>query len=242
MYLGEVIKKYREEHGLSMQSFADKADLSKGYIAMLERNVNSKTGDPIVPSLETFSKVASAMKMSLTEIMGKVDENQPVGLSQFNRLDYIVSTDSGNILIEHHKKNQDVAHERIRIPVLGRVQAGIPIDAQEEILDWEEITPNMAFSGDYFALQVKGDSMEPKFSEGDVVIVRQQDDAESGDIVIAMVNGNDATIKKLMKYENGGIALVASNPLYQPMHFSEQDIMEKPVQIIGKVVELRAKF
>lgn len=143
-------------------------------------------------------------------------------------------------IIEDHAEEKVI--RAVRIPVLGRVQAGIPIDAQEEILDWEEITPNMALSGDYFALQVKGDSMEPKFSEGDVVIVRQQDDAESGDIVIAMVNGNDATIKKLMKYENSGIALVASNPLYQPMHFSEQDIMEKPVQIIGKVVELRAKF
>lgn len=130
----------------------------------------------------------------------------------------------------------------IRIPVLGRVQAGIPIDAQEEILDWEEITPQLALSGDYFALQVRGDSMEPKFSEGDVVIVRQQSDAESGDIVIAIVNGNDATIKKLMKYENGGIALVASNPLYQPLHFSDQEIIDMPVRIIGKVVELRAKF
>lgn len=143
-------------------------------------------------------------------------------------------------IIEDNKEEKVI--RAVRIPVLGRVQAGIPIDAQQEVLDWEEISPQMALSGEYFALQVKGDSMEPKFSEGDVVIVRQQDDAESGDIVIAMVNGNDATIKKLMKYENGGIALVASNPLYQPMHFSEQDIMEKPVQIIGKVVELRAKF
>ena len=139
-------------------------------------------------------------------------------------------------------RNPSKTIRAVSIPVLGRVQAGIPIDAQEEILDWEEIAPQMALSGDYFALQVRGDSMEPKFSEGDVVIVRQQDDAETGDIVIAMVNGNDATIKKLMKYENGGIALVASNPLYQPLHFSDQEIVEKPVFIIGKVVELRAKF
>lgn len=130
----------------------------------------------------------------------------------------------------------------VRIPVLGRVQAGLPIEAQEEIIDWEEISPNMAASGEYFALQVKGDSMEPKFSEGDVVIVRQQEDAESGDIVIAMVNSNDATIKKLMKYDDGGIALVASNPLYQPLHFYHADILNSSVHIIGKVVELRAKF
>jgi len=130
----------------------------------------------------------------------------------------------------------------IRIPVLGHVRAGIPIDAYEDILDYEEITPSMALDGEYFGLQVKGDSMEPKFSEGDVVIVRKQEDAECGDIIIALVNGDEATIKKLIKYEGGGIALVASNPLYAPMHFTEEDIATKPVAIIGKVVELRAKF
>lgn len=130
----------------------------------------------------------------------------------------------------------------IRIPVLGRVQAGIPIDAQEEIIDWEEITPDMALSGDYFGLRINGDSMQPRMIEGDVVIVRQQSDAESGDVVIALVNGSDATIKKLIKFENGGIALVAYNPLYEPLQYSEKDIASLPVQIIGKVVELRAKF
>ena len=76
---------------------------------------------------------------------------------------------------------------------------------------------------------------------GDVVIVRKQDDAESGDVVIATVNGTDATCKRLMKYETG-IALLSTNPNYDPMFFSNQDIVDKPVRIIGKVVELRAKF
>lgn len=127
------------------------------------------------------------------------------------------------------------------IPVLGRVAAGIPIEAQEEILDWEEITPQMAFDGEYFALQIQGDSMEPKFSNGDVVIVRQQEDADDGDIVIALVNGNDAVCKRLKKYEDG-IALVSTNPAYDPMYFSGAEVTETPVKIIGKVKELRAKF
>lgn len=81
MHLGDVIKRYRSEHGrMSMQSFADKCGLSKGYIAMLERNVNSKTGEPVVPSIETFIKVASAMDMTLDELTNIVDENQPVSL------------------------------------------------------------------------------------------------------------------------------------------------------------------
>ena len=90
MHLGEVIKKYREDNSLSMQSFADKCELSKGYIAMLERNVNSKTGEPVVPSIETFMKVAAAMHISLSSLVEQVDENQPV-LLEYNaeRLDDI---------------------------------------------------------------------------------------------------------------------------------------------------------
>ena len=77
--------------------------------------------------------------------------------------------------------------------------------------------------------------------ENDVVIVRKQDDAESGDIVIAMVNGHDATCKRLMKYA-GSIALLSLNPKYEPLVFTENEIEEKPVRIIGKVVELRGKL
>ena len=91
----------------------------------------------------------------------------------------------------------------VPINVLGRVAAGIPIEAVEEVIDTEEITQEMASTGTYFGLQIKGNSMEPRMCEGDVVIVRQQEDAESGDIVIAMVNGDDATCKRLRKYRDG---------------------------------------
>lgn len=129
----------------------------------------------------------------------------------------------------------------ISINVLGRVAAGIPIEAVEEIVDTEEITEEMAATGTYFGLQIKGDSMEPRMFSGDVVIVRQQDDAESGDIVIAMVNGDDATCKRLRKYRDG-IELISNNPAYPPMFYSNEEIVTKPVKIIGKVVELRGKL
>ena len=129
----------------------------------------------------------------------------------------------------------------IVINVLGRVAAGIPLEAIEDIIDTEEISEEMAKTGEFFGLQINGDSMEPKFSKGDVVIVRKQDDAETGDIVIAMVNGDDATCKRLKKYQEG-IALISTNPAYDPIYFSNKEIEEKPVRIIGKVVELRAKF
>lgn len=129
----------------------------------------------------------------------------------------------------------------VSINVLGRVAAGIPIDAIENIIDTEEISEDMARNGEYFGLQIHGDSMEPRMYEGDVVIVRQQDDAESGDIVIAMINGNDATCKRLTKYASG-IALTSLNSKYEPMMFTNQEIVEKPVKILGRVVELRGKL
>lgn len=127
------------------------------------------------------------------------------------------------------------------IPVLGTVQAGLPSTAVENIIDYEEIDEALASTGEFFALQVRGDSMEPKFSQGDVVIVRKQDDADSGDIVVALVNGDEATIKRLKKRPEG-ILLIANNPAYEPMFFSNREIQELPVRVIGKVVELRAKF
>ena len=131
----------------------------------------------------------------------------------------------------------------VRIPVLGTVPCGIPIEAIEfvDADEWEEISVQMSRTGRFFGLKVTGDSMSPRIIEGDVVIVRQQTAAESGDIVIAKVDGEDATCKKLVKHENG-ISLVPLNSLYEPMYFSNEDIIEKPVKIIGKVVELRGKF
>ena len=129
----------------------------------------------------------------------------------------------------------------VKIPVLGRVAAGVPIEMIEDVLDYEEITEDMAKHGEYFALKIQGDSMTPRIWNNDVVIVRQQDDAENGDIVIAAINGDDAVCKRLQKY-NDGIALISLNPVYDPIYLKENEIDEKPVRILGKVVELRGKF
>ena len=146
-------------------------------------------------------------------------------------VDYLI----GNSPVKKEKK------KGVQIPVLGEVRAGYPMEAVENIIDYEEIDEDMAHRGEFFALRIKGDSMEPKFSEGDVVIVRKQETADSGDIVVALVNGDSATIKKLKRHQNG-ITLVPSNSAYEPMYYSYEDLMELPVNILGKVVELRAKF
>lgn len=138
----------------------------------------------------------------------------------------------------------DVPPERpgyVRIPVLGRVAAGIPIDAIEEVIDWEDISAEAAGGGEYFGLQIQGQSMEPKISDGDVVIVRRQPDVDSGDIAVVLVNGNDATVKRIKKSPQG-VTLIPSNPAYEPIYYSNEEIESLPVTILGKVVELRAKF
>lgn len=137
--------------------------------------------------------------------------------------------------------NSSKTSNGVTVNVLGRVAAGIPINAISEIIDSEEITETMARTGEFFGLKIKGDSMEPRIYDGDVVIVRQQEDAESGDIVIAMVNGDDAVCKRLVKYASS-IALVSLNSKYEPMMFTNDEIEAKPVRIIGKVVELRGKL
>lgn len=150
-----------------------------------------------------------------------------------------------NVSIDYILGHSSVRHSiptgSFKIPVLGDVAAGIPIEAVQDIVDYEEIDAAMAATGEFFGLRLKGSSMEPRMREGDVVIVRKQSDAESGDTVVVMVNGDSATVKKIKKGPSG-ITLIPNNPTYDPMFYSNDEIAALPVRILGKVVELRAKF
>lgn len=251
MHIGDVIKKYRHDHGrMSLQAFADKCGLSKGYIAMLERNKNSKTGEPIVPSVETFLKVSKAMNMSLNELADVVDENQPIALTN----DDFVKEKSNSkaydfescITVPCMVAESAVAYNThpsaVKIPVLGRVVAGMPISAYQDVIDYEEITREMAESGEFYALRVRGQSMEPRICEGDTVIIKVQPDVESGDIAVVLVNGDEATLKQVYK-SDAGITLVAFNPaVYEPKFYTNKQIKALPVIISGKMVEFRARY
>lgn len=129
----------------------------------------------------------------------------------------------------------------VTIPVLGRVQAGIPTSAISEIIDYEEIPADMAARGEYFGLLVRGDSMSPDLKDGDVVIVRCQEDVENGEMAIVAVNGDNATVKKVYK-STQGITLVPINPAYDTKMYTNNEILRLPVEIRGKVVELRRKI
>lgn len=220
MTLGGIVRRYREDNNISMDEFARRCSLSKGYISMIENNINPRNNKPIAPTLPSITKIASGMSLELDELLKLIDKDQPV------------------TLIPTHTTS---AKKGVSINVLGRVAAGIPIEAVEDIIDTEEITEELAKTGSFFGLRIHGNSMVPDICDGDIVIVRQQDDAETGDIIIATVNGDEATCKRLRKYKDG-IELISNNPAYKPFEFSNKEIEHKPVRIIGKVVELRRKF
>ena len=167
------------------------------------------------PDIPTLKKIASYFNVSLDYLLG----NSPAKAAQ-----------------------QQSAGRGVRIPVLGRVVAGIPLDAIEEIIDYEEIPKSMAATGEFFALQVKGDSMLPTLKDGDGVIVKKQPTVDSGDIAIVLVNGNEATIKEI-KESPAGITLIGHNvAVFTPHFYSNKEIEELPVRVIGKAVEVRRKL
>lgn len=143
-------------------------------------------------------------------------------------------------LVEDNSKRKDNSNSAI-VFVYGTIPAGISIECIEDILDTEEITADMLRGGkQYFGLRVKGNSMEPDYLDGDTLILLKQDDCESGDDCVVMVNGDDGTFKRVFKNENG-IILQPLNPSYAPMVYSNEDIKNLPVRILGIVEEIRRK-
>lgn len=126
----------------------------------------------------------------------------------------------------------------IRIKVLGSVPAGIPIEAMEDVTGYEDIPIEWTSGGrEYFGLKVKGDSMFPKYVEGDTIILRKQSCCESGQDCVVYVNGHEATLKMVTKTDDG-VILQPLNPAYKP-RFYRYDDEQNPVTICGVVVELR---
>ena len=209
--IGLRIKELRMERGISQNQLAKKAGISQAGLSAIESTTKN-------PSMQTLQLIANALDVPVAQLTGDMP-------ASFDNVSSLIPSSAGGI----------------RIPVLGDVAAGIPIEAITDIIDYEEIPVSMAKSGDYFGLRVKGKSMEPQILEGDVVIVRKQHDVESNDIAVVLVNGDSATVKRVKKREDG-IVLIPFNPLYDPMYYSTDEISSLPVSIIGKVVELRRKF
>lgn len=143
-------------------------------------------------------------------------------------------------LVEDRSEGSRSAINAVRINVLGSVPAGVPVEAITDVVDWEDIPLEWTRGGqEYIALRVKGDSMYPKYLEGDTVIVQIQPDCESGQDCVVYVNGYDATLKKVVKKQDC-LILQPLNPEYEPKIYDYNDENYK-IQILGPVVEIRRK-
>lgn len=208
------LKKIRTQNKKQQQEVADYLGINRVSYARYESGERQ-------PDFQTVANLADFFGVSVDYLLGReVSANSP--------------WNENGIDMAPRKKG-------IKIPVLGRVVAGIPVEAVQDVIDYEEIDEEMAKTGEFFALQIQGDSMEPRIKSGDVVIVRKQDIVDSGDIAIVMVNGDDATCKKFVKHKNG-VSLVSMNPAYTPMFYTMDEVESLPVRVLGRVMELRAKF
>ena len=226
MTLLERIEELCKEKGISRRRMEEESGLSIG--------TTSRWKNEFKPSQKSLKRVSDYFNVSIAYITGESEfrsEQDAVMGRWSEQYEKDAVSELGKIVAG------------IRIPVLGEVPCGIPLEAIEliDVDDWEEISEKLARTGKFFGLKSKGDSMSPRIQEGDVLIVRQQPDAESGDVVIAKINGCNACCKKLLKTDDG-IVLQSFNPMYEPMFFSNEDIKKKPVLIIGKVIENRQKF
>lgn len=150
-------------------------------------------------------------------------------------VDYILGIDTINSM-----SNRSVIR---RIPVLGNISAGVPLEAIEDVIDYEEISDrdyNMNY--EYFGLKINGDSMEPEYRDSDIIIVRKQDTAETGDDAVILVNGDDATFKRIRRDENGITIVPLNSAKYTPWYYTNEQIENLPVRILGIAVEVRRKI
>ena len=145
-------------------------------------------------------------------------------------------------LVENKEKSDILGNAVISIPVLGTVKAGYDYLAQENWIGTVDVETSLVGNGeDYFALKIHGDSMSPVLVEDDIVIIKKQNDFESGDIVVAIINGNEATIKKGKKSDSS-ILLQPLNSAYEPLIFTYEEMKSIPVTIVGIVKQLKREY
>jgi len=219
----DIIKAKRLELGMTMKELAEKVGVSEGTVSRWESGEIENMRRNVIVSL------AKALKLTPAVLMGW---NDPEPSSITYTLPPSHGEDSVMVPVPGG----------YRIPVLGKVVAGVPINAVTDISGFEEIPEQMGRAGEFFALEIKGRSMEPTLHEGDVVIVRQQPEVENGEIAIVLINGDEATVKEV-KESPEGLTLIGHNvAIYTPHFYNRKEIDSLPIQILGKVVELRRKF
>lgn len=186
---------------------------------------------------ELAEKLGYKSRSTINKVeLGKNDLTQSKIIAYAKALDT-----TPNYLMDYDNNIEPISLERnvVKIPVLGRIPAGIPMEAIEDINDYIEIPESWLIGGaEYFSLEIKGDSMSPRYETGDIVIFRKQETCETGDDCAVMVNGDDATFKRVERQESG-IVIKPLNPNYETKFYTNKEIEEIPIRVIGIAVELR---
>lgn len=220
--LGRYLKDIRDNKQLSLREVDKLTDISYTHLNMIEHGKRNVT--PAL--LRNLAKLYNVDYLDLYEKAGYID------------------------LIEDEKKSNyktdNFGNHIVPIPLVGDVRAGYDYLAQENWEGTKEIKQELAKTGDFFALRIKGQSMFETLWENDIVAVKKQDFANDGDIAVVLINGDEATIKKIRILDNG-IKLIPLNrrinpntqePYFEDMFFSKEDLETKPVKIIGVVKQL----
>ena len=222
MTLGDIIKQYRHENNLSMDAFAERCGITKGYVSMIEKNENPRTKRPISPTTKTLESVSFAMGITVLELLDKINERTTKKLS--DRIDMIP------------------VGSTVSVRVVGTVRAGYGGLAFESDMGLESVSES-SIAGynidDFFYLRVKGDSMEPRLYENDLVLVRAQSSVDSGSYAVVTIDDEEGVVK-IVQYDDTSITLVSQNHNYPPRVFRGADV--KRIRVIGKVIESKSKF
>lgn len=220
-------------------------DLVKKTKLVMEKYIKNYKGNGIDKSLlNKYIKGVAIAKQDKIYILAKalnVSEGWLMGYDVDKDRDWIEDEDYSTLMIDNGRYIETEI-KTIKIPVLGKVPAGTPIEAIQDVIGYENIPATMLNYGEnYFALKIDGNSMSPDYKNGDIIIVKQQEDCNSGDDCVVMVNGDDATFKRVIK-QNNAIILKPLNNEYEPYYFTSKEIITKPVKIIGVAIEIRRKL
>ena len=231
--LGKYLRDIREQLGYSIYDVNKLCDISPSYLSLMENGKRK----PSAIILKKIAPIYSLNYLDLYEKAGYID--------LINDEKYI-STGTTPDNIYDQLKNIGTMYisntEMVKIPVLGVVKAGYDYLAQENWIGTIDVEKNIVSDGsEYFALKVVGDSMSPVLIQDDIVVIKKQNDFENGDIVVAIVNGNEATIKKGKKPDSS-ITLQPLNPSYDPLVFTYDEVKSIPVTIVGIVKQLKREF
>lgn len=187
----------------------------------------------------TRQEVCDAIGVKYTTFTDWVKGNTYPRIDKIELMANYFGVSKSDLVEDHTKTPSDKSHS---VKVYGRIAGGVPIEMIEDVIDEVDLTTVPVKPGQkYFGLKVSGHSMEPDIKDGDYIICIQADDAESGSIVAATVNGNDATCKRIMKYQDG-IRLLPINPSYDVQYYTNKEVEELPVRVIGVVVESRHRY